>query len=169
MRGYAVFECVDKEAELRIRFFVRKSEHFKHLGLQLGVVNSYRAAARFHAVDYYIISLCANLARVGVDKVEVLEHRRRERVVLGNVSALFLAVFKQRELRYPKKFVHILGVCGVVRYLVKTFRNFAAQCAESVIRHLIFIRNDERAVAVFQTERRNKRVLFLVRKEFEER
>ena len=89
--GAPLRRALEQEAELLLGLFGREAQQGEDLRLDDRVVAADRAAAALLAVDDQVVRLGPDLGRVGVEQVQVLEQRHRERVVLGD-EPLFLGV-----------------------------------------------------------------------------
>ena len=92
VRRSAELQRVDEETELLARLFARHSEQAENFVLNLGVVNTDRAAARFKAVKHEVVRLRANRADrfvVAVEFRKIFDEGSREGMVLRNPTILF--------------------------------------------------------------------------------
>ena len=141
MRRYAVTECLKQVSKLLLSLCLGKSQHLKHLGLYLGIINTNRTSAKLGSVKNYVVSLCANSCWVAIDIFKVLIHRRGKGMVLCVESAVLLAVFEKRELGYPKELE--------IEWIEKSqaLCTFATKCAKRIEYNAVLISNDKNKVA----------------------
>src|SRR5690606_13012627 len=90
MRRCAVLKRVQEKAKLLLCLVCCKSEVFKHYTLCFLIVDTDRATANFIAVEYKVICICANFARVGIQKMHVFFFWRGERMVHRMITACFV-------------------------------------------------------------------------------
>ena len=95
--------------EAQLGLLVRDAECAEHLRLAFHLMNPYRAAAKFNAVQHNVVCLCANLTRGGRQLVHIFVHRAGERMVNGDKALLLLVPVKKRELHNPQE-LHERGV-----------------------------------------------------------
>src|SRR5687768_13168481 len=90
VRRGAVLKCVQEKSKLRPRTFRRHTECLEVRVLDRLLMNTDRAASAFVSVDHRVVSLCPHLPEqmmLGIvfhrmrEHVEVLVHRRRERMM----------------------------------------------------------------------------------------
>src|SRR5262245_11298597 len=103
VRGGAVLERVEEEAETKLRFLVRYTQPPEHPGLQPRVVDPDTAAAHFGTVQDQIVRLCTHSARIGFDLLEIDVQGRRKRVMHRVPTSVLLVVLEQREIGHPYK------------------------------------------------------------------
>ena len=82
-------ECIQKESELFLCLFRRKSKYFEHLGLNIILVDSDTSATDLISVQYDIVCLSTYCSRIAVDLIEVFFHRHGKRMMHGNETILF--------------------------------------------------------------------------------
>ena len=124
-----------------MRLFIGKADHFKHLRLHIGTVDTDGAGGQFDAVHDQIVGTGAHLFLIGFQIAVVLRIPAGEGMMRGDVALLLLAVLKQREFRYPEQVVFV-----VVDQTVAA-RDFAAQRAQRLPYHVFLIRAEEDDVA----------------------
>ena len=104
VRRRAVAQRVEQEAEARLRLLLGDAERGEHLLLDLGAVDTDRAAADLDAVDHDVVAARAQRARVGE-----VAGRGGERMVHRVPAALGLVVLEHREVDDPQHVVAALG------------------------------------------------------------
>ena len=129
----AIFKCAQQEAKLVFCSFLRKSQHFKHLGLNIILVDSHASAADFIAVQGDIVSLCADSARIRINFIQIFFHRHGKRMMHRHIPVLFLRVFQQWEFRNPQEFIFILF------QQPQALRDFQAKRPQHVPHNFIFV------------------------------
>ena len=87
MRGSAIAERTQQEAELFLGLLRGETEQSEDLRLNDVIMATNRAATAFLAVNHQVVSLGANLGRLGLQQVEVFEQRHGERMMLGDERA----------------------------------------------------------------------------------
>ena len=159
MRRNAVLEGLQQEAELIVRPLRRKAQDLEHLGLHVALMDTDRAAAHLHAVEYDIVSLGAHPARVGVNILQILVHGHGEGMVHGHEAAFLLGVFKERELRHPQELKIILF------QQIQLPCQFQAQIAQHVVDHLVAVRGKQQQIARLAAHGGHQRAHLLLRHE----
>ena len=101
MRRRSVAEGLEEEAELLLGLLGAEAEHLEDLGLDVGAVDTDRAAADLVAVEDQVVGLGEHLARVLVEERDVLGARHREGVVRRDPAALGL--LEEREVGDPEE------------------------------------------------------------------
>ena len=86
MRGRAVLQRVEQEAELQLGFFGGDLQGVKHFLLHIGAVDTHRAAADFPAVEHHVVALGNALLGRGNHPVFMTVFGRGERVVHRGVA-----------------------------------------------------------------------------------
>ena len=104
VRGGAKGERLEQVTEAALDHIGGNLEHFlENFLLQCGLVDADRASAELHAVQDHVIMLTAHRLRIAVEQRRVLNHRRRERVVRGDVTLPLLIVAHEREIDDPEE------------------------------------------------------------------
>src|SRR3954462_13517040 len=103
VRRCAVWQVVEKEAELRSRFLVRDAERLEYLGLHVGAMDTYRPTANLPAVQYHVVGLGNRPAGVGADQLLVAVARRGKRMVHRRPAPTFLVPLEHREVEHPQR------------------------------------------------------------------
>ncbi len=137
----AEFQSVEQEAELDPRLFLADAHQFEHLALHGLVVNTDAAAADFRAVEDQVVSFGPGLAGIGGEQGDVFIHRRGEGVMNGDVAAVLLVPFEQREVGDPDELVVVLF--GQTKALPQV----AAQAAEGFVGNLEGVGYEQQQVA----------------------
>src|SRR5690606_21134624 len=86
----AVAEGLQQKAELLRGLFLREPQCRKDLGLHIAAMDTNRPAADLVAVEHEVVSLRANPGWIALQDVEMLEARRRERVMRRDPLALIV-------------------------------------------------------------------------------
>ena len=103
MRWRAVAERFEQEAEALLRLGVADAEGAEHLRLHLRAVDADRAAAELQPVEHHVIRARQHRAGIALHLVDVLEPRRRERMVPREVALRLFIPFEEREVDDPHK------------------------------------------------------------------
>ena len=107
VRRCAELEGVHDETELVFRIFLAETENLEHPRLHLRVMNPYGTASELSTVQHEIVSIGADLLKVGffiaVKFVEMRWFRSRERMVHRIEPSRFVIPFQQREVAHPKR------------------------------------------------------------------
>ena len=90
MRRNAVFKCIQQEAKLIISAFFGKAKDFKHLLLDIILMDSDTAATDLGTVKNDIVGFGADASRIGIDILEVLFHGHGEWMVHGLITVLLI-------------------------------------------------------------------------------
>ncbi len=148
VRGRAILQGVQQEAELGARFFITDLQGAEHLALHFFAVDPHRAATDFPAVEHHVVGLGDALARIGFQVFQVLVLRTRERVVHGHPARVFLVVLEHREVDHPQRLPGVFeqaGALGEVR-----MAHLQAQRAHGVVDDLGAVGAEEQDVAVLR-------------------
>ena len=94
---------VEQEAESLARFGGGDAEDAEHPLLQLGVVDTDRAAGELDAVEHDVVGERARRRRIAVEQRQVLGVRMGERVMHGAEAALVRAPLDQRKVGHPQQ------------------------------------------------------------------
>ena len=148
MRGRAVLQRVQQEAELDLRVFRRDVERVEHLFLHFGAVDTHRAAAQLPAVQHHVVGLGHAAAGVAVHVVLVAVLRAGEGVVHGVPAALFLVVLEHREVHHPQRRPAALEQAGLPGEV--GVADLQAQRADAVVDHLGLVGAEEQDVAALR-------------------
>src|SRR5712691_12783058 len=122
----AVTEGFEQESEALFRFRLADAESLEHSRLQLGTVDTDAAAAQLEAVEHDVVGARHRRAGIALHLVDILERRRRERMMPREVALRLLVPLEEREVRYPQK------LPGVGRNQVLVLRDADAQRAQDV-------------------------------------
>src|SRR5690606_31627188 len=98
-----VFECVQQEAKLLMRFLHREAKCFEHFLLNITLIDPHRTAAYFVAVQYKVICLCTNLQRIFVKVRNIFFTWTCERMVQRYITFRFLVILQKWEVHHPSK------------------------------------------------------------------
>ena len=103
MRRGTKAEGVKQVAEFLSRLVLVNAKGGKHLGLQFTFVDSYRPTTDFVTIEYNVIGLGTDVAKLVTlfKQVDVFFFRAGKWVVYGVPFAGFLIQGKQRKVRYP--------------------------------------------------------------------
>ena len=101
VRGRAVLQGVEQEAEFGLGVFGRDFECGKHFALHVGAVNADGAAAQLPAVEHHVVSLGQALARVAVHEVFVAVFGAGEGVMHGVPAVFFFVELEHGEVHHP--------------------------------------------------------------------
>ena len=143
MWRYSIFECIQKESELFLCLFRRKSKYFEHLGLNIILVDSDTSATDLISVQYDIVCLSTYCSRIAVDLIEVFFHRHGKRMMHGNETILFFGPLKQWELRNPQE-------TEIVFFQqIQTLCQMQTQCTEHIPNNFFLVRSKQQQVSRF--------------------
>ena len=146
MRGRAVLQRIQQEAELDLGVFRRDLQRAEHLALHFGTVDTDGAATQFPAVQHHVVGLGHALGRVAVHVVLVTILGRGEGVVHGVPAVLVLVVFEHREVDHPQRRPAVLEQAVLLAELAVA--HLQAQCADGVVDDLGLVGTEEDQVAV---------------------
>ena len=94
-------ERVEQEAEALLRLLLVDAEEREHPPLDVGAVDPHASRAQLPPVEHEVVRLRAHRERIGLEPVEVVGVRHRERVVRGDRAAVGVEPFEEREVDEP--------------------------------------------------------------------
>ena len=146
-----------------MRLLFGESQTFKHFLLNVVLMNSDTAAAKFRSVQNNIVSFGTHSARICVNELQILFHRHSKRMVHSCVSALLLRPFQQRELGDPHK--------SVVEFIQKTklISKLQTKRAKYVADHFELICRKDNQVSLFCSDSFDELLQFFLGKELSKR
>ncbi len=103
MRGRAILQGVEQEAELELGFFWRDLQCVEHLLLDVGTVDTHRATAHFPAVEHHVVALGNAFLGRGDHPVLVTVLGRGKWVVGCGVALGFLVEFEHGKVHHPHR------------------------------------------------------------------
>ncbi len=104
VRGRAVFERFEHVTEPRLHQVRRNLEQFLEDGfLHVGLMDTDRATAEFHAVHHDVVVLAADFLGVGLEQRDVVGHGCGERMMAGIPAVLFAVEPEQRKFDDPEE------------------------------------------------------------------
>ena len=99
----AVLEGLQQESEALLGLLVRDAKDFEYLALHLAAMDPDAPRTELVPVHHHVVGLRADLARVGLEQLDVIVMGHAERVVLGLPAALFLVPVEHREVEHPQR------------------------------------------------------------------
>jgi len=169
VRGRPVLERPQHIAKTAFYDVLRDFEHvLEYLFLQRGLVDADRAATELHAIQNDVVVLAAHLLRRAVEQMNILGHRRGERVMRGEVALFCLVEGHQRKIHDPQKFP-VVGTDRELAALLEQRSALEADAAEDRAGFFPRRRGEENDVAVGDAEAFLQCRLFGVAEEFRDR
>ena len=156
MRGRTEAERLEEEAELLLRVLLAQTHDLEDALLQVLAVDTNRATADLVAVAHHVVRVRERLAWFGVERVDVLGLRHRERVVHGRPRTgadgdvprgdSVGGRLEQRRVDDPQEAPRVLVD------EVAALADLQTRCAEQRARRLRRTRGEEDAVAGLRTD-----------------
>ena len=109
VRRRAEAERVEQEAEALLRVLRVDAEQREDALLHVGAVDTHRARAELPPVQHEVVRLRPHRQRIGLQPVDVVGVRHRERVVRGDRATVVVDAFEQREVDDPQELQAALG------------------------------------------------------------
>ena len=98
----AVPKCLQQEAELLLGLLAAQPQEVEDLPLDLGPVDTDRAAGALGAVDDQVVARRDAGGRIGLEPVDLVFSGHDEGVVLGLVTPQLVVVVEHREVDHPQ-------------------------------------------------------------------
>ena len=138
MRGRAIGEGGEEEAETPLRLLGRNAQALEEPGLHLRVVDTDGTAAHLVAVQDAVVGAGQGLARVALHQVALLQHGGCEGMMHRHPAFLLVAPLKEREARHPQEapgvrpFPLIEEATGLAQLQAQHAQDSAGLCAGGV-------------------------------------
>ena len=141
MRRRSVIERGNKPTEHLFDFFIGKAQRLEHLILHFLRMYADASAARFLPVYHQIVCFGSHRGGVGIQKRQIFHHGHGKRMVHGDQSSLFLAVFKLRKFGNPQNIVLVFV------YKMRFFGKMQPQSTQRRKHNVVFIGDYKQQIA----------------------
>mmetsp|Transcript_44555 Transcript_44555/g.71606 ORF Transcript_44555/g.71606 Transcript_44555/m.71606 type:complete len:379 (-) Transcript_44555:954-2090(-) len=142
VRRRTVLERAHQEAKLLLGLLLGETELLKHRHLDVAVVDTDRPAADLHAVDDHVVRVCAHLAGLVLEVLDVLWLGAREGVMHCAPALLIFVPLEQREVDDPQPVEALVPE-------TEACSHFVAELAHGVARLVVIAPEDKDHVAGF--------------------
>ena len=137
-----------------------KSKFLEHSLLNIILMDTNASSTDLITVQYDIISLGTNCARICVKKRDILVHRHGKWMMHSCETVLLLAPLKQRELSYPYETVLVLV------QKIHLFCKLQTKCAKNIINQFLLVCCEQKQISCLTIHSSYQRVHLLICHEF---
>ena len=122
---------------------------------------------KFYTVEYNIIVLATNFLRLRINQGQIFLYRCSEGVMGGDIAAFFFLEMHQRKINDPEEFP-VLWIAKLLTSFFKQGRGFQTDASQNITGTFPTTRGKEYNVTISYFEFGFERILFNLRKEFQD-